>query len=262
MHSLDPSRLEDRLFISSHRQISDGMMPELTELAAIRRRLQITQSELASRAGVSQSLISKVESGEVVPAYDRAKKVFDALEELELEAGELGPGRASGRRKRLEEVAACTGVIGVVDTTFSSVDSASVALREIRRLAPRAEVKRYTVPGIRDTPLACKLLIEREGCEAVVATGMVSRKGSEKRVEDQAAMGIVLVQLLTGRHVICAFFDEGESKDPRRLRRIVAERTKKHVLNALRLMVGPGALSEYAGLGLRQGSRDVGPLRA
>jgi riboflavin synthase len=236
------------------------MLPELTKIVAMRRRLGVSQKRLASITDVSQSLISKVESGTVVPAYDKAKTMFDALEHLELEsAGSVRPGRAL---PMLEVVRRCKGRIGIVDTTFSRVDLGSIAVAEIRRLAPGAKVKRYTVPGIRDTPLACKILIEKGKCNMVISTAMVSRAGAEKRVEDQSVMGIMLVQLLTNTHVICAFFDEKEVQDKNKLYSMVADRTRKHVLNALRLLSAPEDLTVYAGLGLRQGSRDVGPLRS
>lgn len=40
------------------------------------------QKELAGRAGVSQSLIAKVEAGKMEPSYTKARKLFEALEEL------------------------------------------------------------------------------------------------------------------------------------------------------------------------------------
>ena len=188
------------------------MLPDLANIAAMRRRFRITQKDLAFKADVSQSLISKIEAGATVPTYDKAKKIFDAMERFEAESSEVGPKRAKRRLPILEEIRNCTGTVGIADTTFSTIDVAAIAIKEIMKLAPRAHVKRYTVPGIRDTPLACKVLIEKEECDIVLATGMVSEKGFEKRVEDQAVMGIILVQLLTSRHVVCAFFDENSAQ--------------------------------------------------
>jgi predicted transcriptional regulator len=59
------------------------MMHSLKEIKAVRKRLGITQQELAKLAGVSQSLITKVESGKLDPTYTKAKNVFDALRQLE-----------------------------------------------------------------------------------------------------------------------------------------------------------------------------------
>ena len=59
------------------------MTYELEEVKKIRKKLGMTQSELASCAGVSQSLIAKIESGRIDPTYTKANKIFTALNELE-----------------------------------------------------------------------------------------------------------------------------------------------------------------------------------
>ena len=59
------------------------MVYELEEIKKIRKKLEMTQTELANRAGVSQSLIAKIESGRIDPTYTKAKKIFSALSELE-----------------------------------------------------------------------------------------------------------------------------------------------------------------------------------
>ena len=58
-------------------------MNELEEVKKIRKKLGMTQTELANRAGVSQSLIAKIESGRIDPTYTKTKKIFAALSELE-----------------------------------------------------------------------------------------------------------------------------------------------------------------------------------
>jgi predicted transcriptional regulator len=55
------------------------MSYEISEVKVIRKKLGMTQSELASRAGVSQSLIAKIEAGLIDPTYSKAKKIIDAL---------------------------------------------------------------------------------------------------------------------------------------------------------------------------------------
>ena len=56
---------------------------ELEEIKNIRKKLGLTQFQLAQRADVSQSLIAKIESGRLDPTYTNAKKIFTALNELE-----------------------------------------------------------------------------------------------------------------------------------------------------------------------------------
>jgi predicted transcriptional regulator len=53
---------------------------ELKDLKEIRRKLGITQTELARKSGVSQSLIAKIESGRLDPTYTKANKIIEALE--------------------------------------------------------------------------------------------------------------------------------------------------------------------------------------
>ena len=60
------------------------MFPPLEEITQKRRRLGLKQAELAKLAGVSQSLIAKLESGKIDPSYNKVKAIFDALERLEV----------------------------------------------------------------------------------------------------------------------------------------------------------------------------------
>ena len=60
------------------------MLPMLKEVAKKRRVLDLTQKQLARLAGVSQSLIAKLESGKIDPSYTKVKAMFDALERLEM----------------------------------------------------------------------------------------------------------------------------------------------------------------------------------
>ena len=50
-----------------------------SQLKKIRTAQGLTQARLASEAGVSQSLIAKIESGEVQPAYTSMKSITEAL---------------------------------------------------------------------------------------------------------------------------------------------------------------------------------------
>ncbi len=55
------------------------MFPELSEIRVRRRRLGWTQKTLAERSGVSQSTIAKIEKRRLVPSYNVAKNIFEAL---------------------------------------------------------------------------------------------------------------------------------------------------------------------------------------
>ncbi len=59
------------------------MFPTLEDIAKRRRQLGLKQSELAKAAGVSQSLIAKLEAGTIDSSYNKVKTIFDVLERLE-----------------------------------------------------------------------------------------------------------------------------------------------------------------------------------
>lgn len=56
---------------------------ELEEIKKIRKSLGLTQTELAKRANVSQSIIAKIESGKIDPTLSKTKKIFEALSYFE-----------------------------------------------------------------------------------------------------------------------------------------------------------------------------------
>ncbi|MBS3131867.1 CBS domain-containing protein [Candidatus Woesearchaeota archaeon] len=59
------------------------MQYELEEIKKIRRNLGLTQMQLAKQAGVSQSIIAKIESGKIDPTYSKVKKIFEAISYFE-----------------------------------------------------------------------------------------------------------------------------------------------------------------------------------
>ncbi len=59
------------------------MFPELSTIYVKRKRLDITQKELSKKAGISQSLLTKIERGVVIPNYKIACNLFELLEEYE-----------------------------------------------------------------------------------------------------------------------------------------------------------------------------------
>ena len=69
------------------------MLPEISEIRNCRKRLGLTQEQLSEISSVSQSLIAKMESGKITPGYDKARRIFSALERVEkkesLRAGDI-----------------------------------------------------------------------------------------------------------------------------------------------------------------------------
>ena len=58
---------------------------ELQEIKRLRKKHNLTQTELAKLAGVSQSLIAKLEAGLIDPTFSHVKKIFDVLHGIEKE---------------------------------------------------------------------------------------------------------------------------------------------------------------------------------
>ena len=150
--------------------------------------------------------------------------------------------------------------IGIADTTFARVDMAKFAIDMIKKKS-NAKIERYTVPGFKDLPVACKKLIEEDKCDIVIALGMAGKMPIDKQCAHEAAMGLQQVQLMTNKHILEVFVHMDEAKTEREIYSIAKNRAEKHALNALALLKGRTALTKYAGTGRRQGKNDEGPIR-
>ncbi|MEB2792878.1 MAG: riboflavin synthase [Caldisphaeraceae archaeon] len=150
--------------------------------------------------------------------------------------------------------------IGIVDTTFSRVDMGSIAVKRLKELLPEYTIIRHTVPGIKDLPGEAKRLIDR-GCEGVMTLGWVGAKQVDKYSYIALSVGLIMLSILTGKVIVDVTVHEDESSDPRELRKIAIERTRAHAENlAIMLKEGGEGLVKKAGLGIRQGYEDVGPI--
>ncbi len=56
------------------------MLPDLSELRVRRLQAGLSQKRLASAAGISQSLVAKIERGSANPSYATVRRLFGALE--------------------------------------------------------------------------------------------------------------------------------------------------------------------------------------
>ncbi len=151
-------------------------------------------------------------------------------------------------------------MVGVADTTFARVDMASHVIEVLRAELPDARILRYTVPGLKDLPLAAKKLIDM-GCDGVITLGWVGARPVDKYSYLAASLGLIMVQIMTGRHVIDVTVHEDEAEDQARLREIAIDRARKHARNlAILLKKGGEGLTPLAGTGKRQGYPDAGPI--
>jgi len=121
-------------------------------------------------------------------------------------------------------------------------------------------VVRYTVPGIKDLPVACKKLFDEKNCDIVMALGMPGPKDIDKMCAHEASSGLIQVQLMTNKHVIEVFVHEDEAKDEKELAWLANQRTREHAINVFDLLFKPERLTKQAGKGLRQGFKDAGPV--
>ena len=151
--------------------------------------------------------------------------------------------------------------IGIADTTFARFDMGASAEAELRSAGSGFRVIRRTVPGVKDLPVACKRLIEEEGCELVLALGMPGRDPIDKTCAHEASMGLIAAQLATNRHIIEVFVHEDEARDEKELALLADRRAREHALNAYWLLFRPEELRRRAGTGQRQGFEDAGRLR-
>lgn len=151
-------------------------------------------------------------------------------------------------------------LIGIADTTFARVDLAKFAIEWIQANLSDVKFLRYTVPGVKDLPVAVKKLLD-SGCEATMAIGMPGGEPIDKQCAHEASLGIIMAQLMTNKHVLEVFVHADEAEDDQKLYTLAVERVRKHAQNLVLLLQKPEALTRQAGMGKRQGAPDVGPIK-
>ena len=151
--------------------------------------------------------------------------------------------------------------IGIADTTFARYDMGGTAIKQLNELGIGFKVVRYTVPGIKDLPVACKKLFEEKNCDIVLALGMPGPKDIDKMCAHEASSGLIKVQLMTNKHIIEVFVHEDEAKDDKELAWLAEQRAREHAINAYDLIFKPERLTRQAGKGLREGFKDAGPVK-
>jgi len=150
--------------------------------------------------------------------------------------------------------------MGICETTFARFDMATVAMDEIKGQVSDVMFVRRTVPGVKDLPVASKKLIEEEGCELVMAFGMPGPEDIDKVCAHEASTGLIQVQLMTNTHIIEVFVHEDEGRDEKDLKKLVENRTRQHADNVVKMIFKPEKLRREAGMGMREGREDKGPL--
>jgi riboflavin synthase len=153
--------------------------------------------------------------------------------------------------------------IGVVDTMFARFDMGGAAQAELETCPGYGETFttiRQTVPGFKDLAVAAKNLIEKKGCDIVVALGMPGKEAIDKQCAHEASQGIMQAQLMTSTPILEVFVHEDESDDPATLAMVFNNRSRDHARNAYWMLFAPEELTARAGQGIRQGFGHAGPL--
>jgi len=152
-------------------------------------------------------------------------------------------------------------IIGIADTTFARYDMGKAAIDELKSNHDAFKIIRYTVPGIKDLPVACKKLFEEQNCDIVMALGMPGPKPIDKQCAHEASTGLIQAQLMCNKHIIEVFVHEDEAEDEKELAWLANRRSREHAINVLDLLFKPENLIKQAGQGLREGFEDAGTLR-
>ena len=150
--------------------------------------------------------------------------------------------------------------IGIADTTFARINMAEFAIDVIKK-SSRHKIERYTVPGFKDLPVACKILFEKYKCDIVMAFGMAGTKEIDKQCSHEASLGLQQAQLMAGKHILEIFIHPDEAKSGKELYEIAKNRAEKHALNAIALLKSKTSLTKNVGMGIRQGKEDEGPIK-
>jgi riboflavin synthase len=152
--------------------------------------------------------------------------------------------------------------IGIADTTFARYDLGKAAIDELKSRQTGFKIIRYTVPGIKDLPVACKKLFEEQNCDIVMALGMPGPKPIDKQCAHEASTALIKTQLMCNKHILEVFVHEDEAKDEKELAWLADRRAREHASNVLDLLFKPENLVKKAGKGLREGFEDAGPLKS
>ena len=150
--------------------------------------------------------------------------------------------------------------MGICDTTFARFDMAAAAVDQIKGQIAEITFIRRTVPGVKDLPVASKKLIEEEGCELVMAFGMPGPEEMDKICAHEASTGIIQAQLMTNTHIIEVFVHEDEGENEKDLKVLAENRARQHADNVIKMVFKPEKFRREAGMGMREGRENKGPL--
>lgn len=152
--------------------------------------------------------------------------------------------------------------VGIADTTFARVNMGQVAIDTLQSLSKEITIRRLTVPGIKDLPVAVRRLFLQEKADLVMALGMPGKAPIDQVCAHEASTGIMHVGILEVKPILEVFVHETEAVHDGQLAWLARRRTEEHAENAFLMLFHPEKMTERAGTGLRQGFADAGPAQS
>ena len=150
--------------------------------------------------------------------------------------------------------------IGVADTMFARVDMFRIVRKALDdSMEPGIKLERYTVPGVKDLPIACKKLLGK-GCDICLALGMPGPMPIDKTCAHEASQGLINLQLAENKHILEVFVHLDEAENEKELYEITKNRAYDHTINAIALLKRENTLQKFAGHGIRQGKENAGAI--
>ena len=120
-------------------------IPDGTEIRALRLKARLTQTELAKRANVSQSLIARIETGSVDARLSTIKKILTAIEIALTEEEAVAVGYATKK-------------ITLINGDKTVNEAAKIMSEKGISQMPVINEKGLTIGSIRETTIINKLL--------------------------------------------------------------------------------------------------------
>ncbi len=146
------------------------MLADLNEIKARRKAIGMSQQALAALAGISQSMLAKIEEGKEVPNYNIAKRLFEGLENIE--HSKEGPAESIMHRrvvmlnskdtvKRMASIAKRTG-ISQFPVMERGIIMGSISTKDIIGAEPGARISDLKKPSFPTVPKGTPISIVKE----------------------------------------------------------------------------------------------------
>ncbi|MBI2176177.1 CBS domain-containing protein [Candidatus Woesearchaeota archaeon] len=184
---------------------TSSLNPELQEIKQLRKKHSLTQAQLAKLAGVSQSLVAKIEAGTIDPTFSHVKRILEVLHSMETEkepkAGQLIThriivvGKSEPLSKAIREmknygisqlpVTDGRGIVGLVSET--AIIEKMAEGRELSKLGVKDVMEEAPPVVAMATPMAAVTELLRHSSLIIVAEngkpkGVITKADMLKRI--------------------------------------------------------------------------------